>query len=207
MKNLHICFSNFKYCLPTIAPPPQSSPNSHHHHHRRRRRPSPSSFFIKNFNSLYDLSSSDNHLIMTSTTTTATATTTTTVTTAPTDSSDPDFSAVFASKRFFVSSPGESNSIIDSLPNSPTKSGNHNNNNMVAGGVAIQTYSPDPYEDFRRSMQEMFEAHKSSSLSYDDDWDYLKELLHCYLSLNPKRNHKFIVRAFSDLVASLVLIN
>lgn len=36
------------------------------------------------------------------------------------------------------------------------------------------------------------------------NWDYLHELLMCYLSLNPKSTHKFIVGAFADLLVSLM---
>ncbi|KAL0419887.1 UNVERIFIED_CONTAM: Transcription repressor OFP11 [Sesamum radiatum] len=37
-----------------------------------------------------------------------------------------------------------------------------------------------------------------------ENWDYLHELLMCYLSLNPKSTHKFIVGAFADLLVSLI---
>ncbi|GFP92309.1 transcription repressor ofp12, partial [Phtheirospermum japonicum] len=70
------------------------------------------------------------------------------------------------------------------------------------GGVAVPTYSPDPFADFRRSMQEMVEAREVHDVR--ESWDYLHELLMCYLSLNPKSTHKFIVGAFADLLVSLM---
>lgn len=76
---------------------------------------------------------------------------------------------------------------------------------MVAGGVAVDTDSPDPYWDFRRSMQEMVDARQLFDVKAD--WDYLHELLLCYLSLNPKHTHEFIFGAFSDLLVSLVSSN
>ncbi|KAJ3701861.1 hypothetical protein LUZ61_005566 [Rhynchospora tenuis] len=66
--------------------------------------------------------------------------------------------------------------------------------------VGIVTFSVDPYEDFRSSMKNMVEAHhpdKSQSL----DWDFMEELLLCYLKLNDKSIHKHVLRAFSDITA------
>ncbi|GER29754.1 ovate family protein [Striga asiatica] len=108
----------------------------------------------------------------------------------------PDFATAAASRRFFFSSPGHSNSIVDSfvkLSPSPETSG---------VGIAVTTYSPNPFADFRRSMQEMVEAREVCGVS--EDWGYLHELLTCYLSLNPTNTHKFIVEAFADLLVSLV---
>lgn len=51
-------------------------------------------------------------------------------------------------------------------------------------------------------MQEMVEAR--DLIDVRANWDYLHELLMCYLSLNPKSTHKFIVGAFADLLVSLV---
>ncbi|XP_057252393.1 transcription repressor OFP13 [Beta vulgaris subsp. vulgaris] len=57
--------------------------------------------------------------------------------------------------------------------------------------------SNSPYEDFRRSMEEMVEAHGLK------DWQGLEELLGCYLKINGKNNHGYIVGAFIDLLVSL----
>ncbi|KAL2463912.1 Transcription repressor [Forsythia ovata] len=91
------------------------------------------SALIKNFNSLYDhhLNDSDTDYI-------------------------PDFASVLASQRFFFSSPGSSNAIIEP-PEPPPRQG------VVTGGVAIQTYSLNPFAEFRKSMQEMIEAHMERS--------------------------------------------
>lgn len=127
-----------------------------------------------------------------------------------------DFSAIFASQRLIVTSPGRSNSIFDSLSSSSCEQ----QEKLVRGGVAIKKDSPDPYADFRKSMQEMVEArekeskiknHESlESVRDENDYvrndllEYLQELLICYLNLNPKSTHKFIIRAFSDLFVSLM---
>ncbi|KAF8394394.1 hypothetical protein HHK36_020602 [Tetracentron sinense] len=161
-KNLHQCFSKLK----------SQSPSTQKDHSRPSR--TTTSILIKNFNTLYDLSSSSDS--------------------DDTETITPDFSTVFASQRFFFSSPGLSNSILqESPPESDT---------LVAGGLAIPTYSPDPYTDFRQSMQEMVEAR--ALVDVRADWDYLHQLLLCYFTLNPKNTHKFIIGAFADLLVSLL---
>uniref|UniRef100_A0A7N0ZRW4 Transcription repressor n=1 Tax=Kalanchoe fedtschenkoi TaxID=63787 RepID=A0A7N0ZRW4_KALFE len=114
--------------------------------------------------------------------------------------STPDLSAVYASRRFFISSPGRSNSIIDSSASS--SSFGSDTSSVMKNSVAVPTYSPDPYADFRRSMEEMVEARENGSGQENDsnNWEYLHELLLCYLALNPKATHKFIIGAFADLV-------
>jgi uncharacterized protein (TIGR01568 family) len=67
-------------------------------------------------------------------------------------------------------------------------------------GVGIVTFSMDPYEDFKSSMQRMAGAHHEDA-SQPLDWDFMKELLFCYLELNDKSMHKHILRAFSELPA------
>ncbi|XP_073284682.1 transcription repressor OFP16-like [Primulina huaijiensis] len=143
----------------------------------------PRRLFSTNFNSLYD-STADSDSETTST---------------------PDFATAFASQRFFFSSPGRSNSIIDSSLASTSFSTSSNppeNPAIFGGSIAVPTYSPDPFMDFRRSMQEMVEARDLHDV--DENWEYLHELLMCYLSLNPKSMHKFIVGAFADLLVSLL---
>ncbi|PIN07496.1 hypothetical protein CDL12_19933 [Handroanthus impetiginosus] len=64
--------------------------------------------------------------------------------------------------------------------------------------VAIMAMdSRDPFLDFRVSMEEMVEAHGLK------DWDSLEELLACYLRVNGKGNHGYIVGAFVDLLLHL----
>ena len=63
--------------------------------------------------------------------------------------------------------------------------------------VVLEMESEDPYIDFRRSMEEMVETHGLK------DWECLEELLGCYLKMNGKKNHGFIVGAFVDLLVGL----
>ncbi|XP_057458623.1 transcription repressor OFP14 [Lotus japonicus] len=71
--------------------------------------------------------------------------------------------------------------------------------------VALLTYSRSPYEEFRRSMEEMVEARSRDNREGVAvvDWDFMQELLFCYLNLNEKKTHKFILSAFVDLVADM----
>lgn len=63
--------------------------------------------------------------------------------------------------------------------------------------VALSMDSPDPHVDFRKSMEEMVEAHGLK------DWEHLEELLCWYLRANGKSNHGYIVGAFVDLLVGL----
>lgn len=74
-----------------------------------------------------------------------------------------------------------------------------------SGGVAVMTFSVAPYEDFRRSMREMADAHwaRQEAPAPAVDWDFMEELLFCYLQLNDRAVHKDILRAFTDTVAAL----
>lgn len=65
----------------------------------------------------------------------------------------------------------------------------------------LSMVSENPYEDFRRSMEEMVEAHGVK------DWKGLEELLGCYLKINGKTNHGYIVGAFIDLLVSLSFVS
>ncbi|GKV43400.1 hypothetical protein SLEP1_g50692 [Rubroshorea leprosula] len=67
--------------------------------------------------------------------------------------------------------------------------------------IAVLTYSPDPYNDFRRSMQEMVDARMQHQGKLD--WDFMEELLLSYLNLNEKQSHRFIMCAYADLVTFL----
>lgn len=119
------------------------------------------------------------------------------------DPAPPDFASVFASQRFFFSSPGSSNSIIESTDTRPVPC----NNSLIPikGAVNVMRvpkYSVNPYVDFLRSMQEMIQSHQA--LDVTNDWDYLQQLLFCYLALNPTHTHKYILRAFTHLVVDLL---
>ncbi|XP_037491256.1 transcription repressor OFP12 [Jatropha curcas] len=152
-----------------------------------------SSIIINNFsNSFYDLSSASTSKSLSSFSSSD----------SDSDTDSPlDFAAIFASQRFFFSSPGRSNSIIES-PETIPESESQTEVIPLTGGVAVKKYSPDPYSDFKHSMQEMIEARKLSDVKAD--WDYLHELLSCYLSLNPKHTHKFIISAFADIIICLL---
>ncbi|XVF74600.1 hypothetical protein PTKIN_Ptkin13bG0125000 [Pterospermum kingtungense] len=67
--------------------------------------------------------------------------------------------------------------------------------------IALLTYSPNAYDDFRRSMLEMVEERLKHHSTID--WDFMEELLFCYLNLNDKKSHKFILSAFTDLIVVL----
>ncbi|TKY51167.1 Transcription repressor OFP12 [Spatholobus suberectus] len=109
-------------------------------------------------------------------------------------STEPDFASIFASQRFFFSSPGTSNSIVES-PDTRTFI-------PTGGGVTVPKYSLNPYLDFLRSMQEMIRSRQVLDVTKDSE--YLHELLLCYLALNPSHTHEYILRAFTDLLLQLL---
>ncbi|CAN6166722.1 unnamed protein product [Urochloa humidicola] len=82
---------------------------------------------------------------------------------------------------------------------------------VVGGaGVAVVTFSAAPYEDFRRSMREMVDAavvtgsaDAAAAAAPAVDWEFMEELLFCYLHLNDRAVHGDILRAFTDTVAAL----
>lgn len=114
----------------------------------------------------------------------------------------PDFSSVFASQRFFFSSPGSSNSITESPSNDTLPC----NNSLIPRGGSVKRvpkYSVNPYVDFLRSMQEMIQS-QQQVVDVTNDWDYLHELLLCYLALNPTHTHKYIVQAFTHLLVDIL---
>ncbi|CAJ1904502.1 unnamed protein product [Sphenostylis stenocarpa] len=129
-----------------------------------------------------------------------------------------DLASAFASQRFFFTCPGRSNSIVESTitdaycttssssPEKPVASVDEKAKAALDGSVAVTTYSPDPYADFRRSMEEMVAA-RPELMDVAANWKALHELLLCYLALNPKSTHKFILCAFSDLLLSLISLS
>lgn len=185
------CFSRLKRPSSDSAPPPlpisDSAPST-------SASPSPSassssnSILFKNFNSLYDLHPSDDSETLNPATSPSPTTTTSDDDVNP---KDDDLCSAIASHRFFPACPGRSKSIVDSAAVSVYG---------IGSGVAVPTYSPDPYNDFRRSMEEMVEA---LGLDKRAHWTRLQELLLCYLALNSKQTHKYIIRAFADLLLGL----
>ncbi|XP_061363948.1 transcription repressor OFP13 [Gastrolobium bilobum] len=95
------------------------------------------------------------------------------------------------SERLFFE-PGDTSSILEKAKASgfPFKE-----------SVVLAMESEDPYEDFRKSMEEMVESHGVK------DWEGLEELLSWYLRVNGKNNHGFIVGAFVDLLTSIAASN
>jgi uncharacterized protein (TIGR01568 family) len=203
----YLCFSTFIH--PFTPPSTSLLQNQQQIDHNRpslstASATSSSSFMIKNFNTLYHHHNQ---------------------TTEPDSEPQPepqlaDFATAFASNRFFFSSPGRSNSIVESSSSSSSSSSltatvpapvndseNYKNKAIFDGSVAVPTYSPDPYMDFRRSMQEMVEARPELMNDVKSNWNTLHELLLSYLSLNPKSTHKFILGAFSDLIVTLMSLS
>lgn len=198
LKHFKLCFSKSKYSPDPTSSTSTDATSSHDHYHISTDHhnppcpfsPSPS-IMIKNFNSLYE------H-----------------------EPEPADLATALASQRFFFSSPGHSNSLIEctntktdctqqqhsSLQVEGDDHGDKKKKNKVLlfkGSVAVPTYSPDPYQDFRRSMQEMVEA-RPELMDVNSSWNVLHQLLLCYLALNPKTTHNFIISAFSDLLISLM---
>ncbi|ONI26278.1 hypothetical protein PRUPE_1G014600 [Prunus persica] len=206
----NLCFPNFIKCLPTIQAPPDQPSN-------KNSPSSPStttctSLLIKNFNTLYDF-----NLINSSSSSSSADDVHTSSSDSDSDLSPPDFATIFASQRFFFSSPGRSNSITESPHTTTTKPNKPpHKTTLVTKGVRVRKFSSNPYFDFRRSMEEMLEANRDHHMlvghdhhhhSTSDDVEYLHELLLCYLSLNPKHAHKDIISAFTDLVICLLSAN
>lgn len=205
-KNFPLCSFSLSKCLPTTTQSPPRLSDAENDDHYVSHSPSYSSSsntVMKNFNSLYnDLAAASS-----AGSTSKSAATDDFFSSSADDydvdsdhSPPPDFAAVFASQRFFFSSPGKSNSITESKP-AVSAAATETGKSPPFDGVEVRKYSVDPYLDFRRSMQEMIEAR--NVIGDDDhrsDLEYLHELLLCFLALNPRDTHRFIISAFSDIV-------
>ena len=66
---------------------------------------------------------------------------------------------------------------------------------------AVAMHSSEPYIEFYASMVEVVTSRLEQDLTVD--WAYMSDLLGCYCEINDKRAHKYIVRAFMDLVEGL----
>ncbi|KAE9585360.1 hypothetical protein Lal_00017960 [Lupinus albus] len=67
--------------------------------------------------------------------------------------------------------------------------------------VAFTMDSQDPYVDFRKSMEEIVEAHGVK------DWESLEQLFCWYLRVNEKSSHGYVVSAFVDLLVGLEFVS
>ncbi|XP_074558118.1 uncharacterized protein LOC141814016 [Curcuma longa] len=99
--------------------------------------------------------------------------------------------AVQASERFFVPVSAAS-SLVEEARLSEAAA--------ESGGEAVVRFSNEPYVDFRRSMEEMVAAQGRRG---PPDWEFMQELLFSYLELNDRSVHGDILRAFTDLTASI----
>ncbi|KAK7244850.1 hypothetical protein RIF29_39678 [Crotalaria pallida] len=72
---------------------------------------------------------------------------------------------------------------------------------LFKDSVVCSMDSQDPYVDFRKSMEEMVEAHGVK------DWESLEELFSWYLRVNEKSNHGYIVSAFVDLLVGFAFVS
>lgn len=67
--------------------------------------------------------------------------------------------------------------------------------------IAVLAHSPSPYDGFMLSIREMVKARMTNHGQVD--WGFMEELLFCYLNLNEKRYHKYILNALVDLIVEL----
>ncbi|KEH24200.1 putative transcription factor OFP family [Medicago truncatula] len=101
-----------------------------------------------------------------------------------------------SSDRFFFE-PDETNSILEVNNKAAAIGGGETQSLPFKDSVVLSMESRDPYVDFRKSMEEIVEAHDVK------DWEGLQELLSWYLKVNEKINHGYIVGAFVDLLVGL----
>lgn len=207
---INLCFTKIKLPLPSQS---STSPTTANPDDQSRQLPTNAaapSILIKNFNTLYEYAFDS---------TTATKPLSHSLSSLSSSASEiapaADFATAFASQRFFFSTPGRSNSIVESTTTTTTTTTLHSGTAKAGtlepdrravfdNSVAVPTFSPDPYADFRRSMQEMVEAREFVMDVKKPNWEFLHELLLCYLALNPKSTHKFIIGAFADLLVNLM---
>ncbi|GLT55449.1 hypothetical protein SLA2020_285690 [Shorea laevis] len=79
----------------------------------------------------------------------------------------------------------------------------HRGVRILGDSVMVMAYSTDPYVRFRQVMTEMLEYRLEQRMVVD--WDYLEELLTCYMELNEKNCHGDILMAYVDVVTEFHL--
>ncbi|KAG2309162.1 hypothetical protein Bca4012_081918 [Brassica carinata] len=100
-----------------------------------------------------------------------------------------------SSERLIFESKGESNSILEEATIKQEEQETEEESFML-----LSLESKDPYSDFKRSMEEMVEAH-----TLHHDWRSLEKLLSKFLKVNAKTSHRYIFAAFVDLLLNLTL--
>lgn len=104
-----------------------------------------------------------------------------------------------SSERLIFESKGESNSILEEATTNREQE-QEEGKEEEEGFMLLSLESNDPYSDFKRSMEEMVEAH-----ALHHDWRSLEKLLLQFLKVNAKTSHRHIFAAFVDLLVNLAL--
>ncbi|CAE6032092.1 unnamed protein product [Arabidopsis arenosa] len=112
-----------------------------------------------------------------------------------TDSVENVIKGLRSSERLIFESKGETNSILEEAT-----SKREEEEDEEEGFMLFSLESNDPYSDFKRSMEEMVEAH-----ALHHDWKSLEKLLLQFLKVNAKTSHRYIFAAFVDLLMNLAL--
>ncbi|ESQ52230.1 hypothetical protein EUTSA_v10017064mg [Eutrema salsugineum] len=106
-----------------------------------------------------------------------------------------------SSERLIFESKGESNSILEEATTKrKQEEEKEEEEEEEEGFMLLSLESNDPYSDFKRSMEEMVEAH-----ALHHDWRSLEKLLFQFLEVNAKTSHRYIFAAFVDLLLNLAL--
>ncbi|CAF2095274.1 hypothetical protein YC2023_064612 [Brassica napus] len=104
-----------------------------------------------------------------------------------------------SSERLIFEIKGESNSILEEATTKRVQEEiEEEAEEEEEGFMLLSLESNDPYSDFKRSMEEMVEAH-----SLHHDWRSLEQLLVQFLKVNAKTSHRYIFAAFVDLLLNL----
>ncbi|KFK36500.1 hypothetical protein AALP_AA4G132500 [Arabis alpina] len=106
-----------------------------------------------------------------------------------------------SSERLIFETKGESNSILEEATTQREQEQVQvQEEEEEEGFMLLSLESDDPYSDFKRSMEEMVEAH-----ALHHDWKSLEKLLLQFLKVNAKTSHRHIFAAFVDLLVNLTL--
>ncbi|XP_057452857.1 putative F-box/LRR-repeat protein At1g56400 [Lotus japonicus] len=68
----------------------------------------------------------------------------------------------------------------------------------LGGSTSDVPCTKSPYEEFKRSMEDMVGARLKNDEKVD--WDFMEELLFSYMNMNEKKAHKFILAAYVDVI-------